>query len=41
MNPLNLINPSLENCYCNTTLSSRDIIILVTFVSKIKVRVVE
>jgi hypothetical protein len=37
MNPLNLINSSLEIGYCNMTLSNHDIINLVRFASKIKV----
>jgi hypothetical protein len=40
-NPLSLINPSLEIGYCSTMLSNHDIIRLVRFISKIKVRVVE
>jgi hypothetical protein len=39
MNPLSLINPSLEIVYCSTALSNNDIIRLVRFVSKIKVGV--
>jgi hypothetical protein len=41
MNPLSLINPSLEIVYCSTPLSNHDIIRLVRFVSKIKVGAVE
>jgi hypothetical protein len=41
MNPLSLINTSLEIGYCSKTLSNHDIIKLVRFVSKIKVGVVE
>jgi hypothetical protein len=41
MNPLSLINPSLEIDYCSTTLSNHDIIRFVRFISKIKVGVVE
>jgi hypothetical protein len=41
MNPLSLINPSLEIVYCSMTLSNHDIIRLVRFVSKIKVGVME
>jgi hypothetical protein len=41
MNPLSLINPSLETVYCSTTLSNHDIIRFVRFVSKIRVGVVE
>jgi hypothetical protein len=37
MNPLSLINPSLEISYCSTSLSNYDIIRLVRFISKIKV----
>jgi hypothetical protein len=37
MNPLSLINPSLEIVYCSTMLSNHDIIRLVRFVSKIKI----
>jgi hypothetical protein len=41
MNPLSLINMSLEFGYCSTMLSNQGIIRLVKFVSKIKVGVVE
>jgi hypothetical protein len=40
MNPLYLINPSLE-AYCSTILSHYNIIRLVKFVSKIRIEVVE
>jgi hypothetical protein len=41
MNPLRLINLSLEIIYCSMMLSNHVIIRLVRFVSKIKIRVVE
>jgi hypothetical protein len=41
MNPLSIINLSIEIDYCSMTLSNHDIIMLVRFVSKIKVGVVE
>jgi hypothetical protein len=41
MNPLSLINLSLEIDYCSTTLYNHDIIRLIRFVSKIKVGDVE
>jgi hypothetical protein len=41
MNPVNLINPSLEIGYCSITLSNHIIIRLVRFILKIKVGVVE
>jgi hypothetical protein len=41
MNPLSLINKSLEIVYCSTTLSNHVIIRLVRFISKIKVWVAE
>jgi hypothetical protein len=40
-NPLNLINPSLDMGYCSMTLSNHGIIMLVRFISKIKVGVVK
>jgi hypothetical protein len=39
MNPLSVINQSLEIVHCNTTLFNNDIIRLVRFVSKNKVEV--
>jgi hypothetical protein len=41
MNPLSLINPSLEIVYYSIILSNHDIIRLVRFVSKIRVEVME
>jgi hypothetical protein len=41
MNPLNIINLSLETGYCSTTLSNHDIIRLVRFISEIKVGVMK
>jgi hypothetical protein len=41
MNPLSLINMSLEIVYCRTMLSNHVIIRLVRFVSKIEVGVVK
>jgi hypothetical protein len=41
MNPLSLINLLLEIGNCSTTLSNHTIIRLVSFISKIKVGVVE
>jgi hypothetical protein len=41
MDPLSLINQSLEIGYCSMTLSNHAIIRLIRFISKIKVGVVE